>query len=67
MKLNQQITKTVERLFEKNFNDSKAVAMLEEMLDEEYSNTENISIILDRLEELEEKVERLESEKTEVA
>lgn len=63
MKVSDDVRGTIKEEVAKLFNDSKTVAFLENILDEEYNNAENISVLIDRIEELEAKVDSLESQK----
>lgn len=55
----QKIRDLVNDELEVAFNDSEAVSLLKEFIDEETSNAETIGILIDRIEELEEKVNSL--------
>ena len=59
MKVVDKVKTEVKKAANQYFNDSKAVEMVEELIDAEYTNAEVISTLLDRVEELEDKVESL--------
>lgn len=58
-----KIKAEIKKLAEEYYTDHEAVKMIEELIDEEYTNTEVITSLLDRVEELEDKVESLNKSK----